>query len=34
MVNRLMKTYPSIRFVEHEKNKGKGTVIHTGIKEA
>jgi len=34
VVRQLMQEHQSIRFIEHEKNKGKGAAIHTGIKEA
>jgi glycosyltransferase involved in cell wall biosynthesis len=34
VVRQLMQMHQSIRFIEHEKNKGKGAAIHTGIKEA
>jgi glycosyltransferase involved in cell wall biosynthesis len=34
VVRQLMQKHQSIRFIEHEKNKGKGAAIHTGIKEA
>lgn len=34
VVRQLMQKHKSIRFIEHEKNKGKGAAIHTGIKEA
>jgi glycosyltransferase involved in cell wall biosynthesis len=34
VIKGLIQKYPSIRFVEHDINKGKGAAIHTGIKEA
>jgi glycosyltransferase involved in cell wall biosynthesis len=27
-------TYPNIKYVRHQQNKGKGAALHTGIKEA
>ncbi len=34
VIHELMQKHTSIRFIEHNKNKGKGAAIHTGIKEA
>jgi glycosyltransferase involved in cell wall biosynthesis len=33
-VKKCIEQYPYMKYVEHEKNKGKGAAIHTGIKEA
>ncbi|MBX2928849.1 MAG: glycosyltransferase family 2 protein [Saprospiraceae bacterium] len=35
-VHRYMEEHPGfpIRFIEHDKNKGKGAALHTGIREA
>lgn len=33
-VEQMARSFPNIKLIKHEKNKGKGAAIHSGIKEA